>query len=300
MRSETSPLVVARAVELSLFTARSRPVPALKDFLQRAGTAEFRKALRPLVQFLGGASVRSRLANPSEAARYAADLLLELVCQEGIDPELLNLALDGAIWGGSEFVARGEPASPEHAAAWSEFLEEILPFWDFGRSSRQDDSSFPTTALTVPLAIEWPAKIRSDLFIGLCRLLETAIARGSLGDFCDIHFQVVEMLQGRTELGTPVRDPGKTLKITKEVEDATVKLARASVARVARWRQEGKTTEDLGWYGAIDGRESSRLITALIGVSHDRERLVREAAPLLDILADAGCTQLAAELPKPF
>lgn len=35
---------------------------------------------------------------------------------------------------------------------------------------------------------------------------------------------------------------------------------------------------------------------AIIDASHDRERLSRALTPLVDILADAGRTQIAAEL----
>jgi hypothetical protein len=296
LMSETRPKVVERALELCLYRARFHAVPALREFLSRVRDPAFRDAVRRLARFLGGASVRSRLADPPEAVKDAADLLEELICQDGLEPELLNLALDGAVHGGGEYVAVRRPASAELLSAWTEFLRDYLAFWDFDQSSGRDLPSFPVSELLAPLSNDWTSLLRSKVFLVASHGLEAATAKGSLGDFCDIHHYVVEVIEGGVTGGTAGPGLATGLRVTKEVEEGLVRLARVSVERVASWARKGKTTDDFGWYNAIDGSVSARLIRTIVDASHEREHLARQLTPLADILADAGRRRVAAEL----
>lgn len=135
----------------------------------------------------------------------------------------------------------------------------------------------------------WPAVLRQRLYENLADGLVHILRNGSLRDFCGLHFELCEELGSKptvepTQVGSPLSD------------SLLIRLCEESVERVVRWRKEGKWTRDLGWGSGLSGHDTAQLMQRAFENARDPAYFRRVLPPMIDRLADASCTQLAAEL----
>jgi hypothetical protein len=154
------------------------------------------------------------------------------------------------------------------------------------------------TPIMFVLEQRWPAHLRRGLYVALAENFVHVFQDGTLGEFCWLHFESRQELSGNIQ-GNKVPAPDQPAPAPLEVappDALLIRLCSESARRVARWRAEGKRTNDLGWATGLSGHETANLIRAAFDNGRHRAYLRRMLLPVIDTLADAGATECAAEL----
>jgi hypothetical protein len=298
IRSEPNPVVVRYAVDRLVEIVRAAPTPELPAFLNRAAAGGHGDALRRVAQVLGEAAVVAHQTSAGKRAGELADLLRQALASECPDADALGDFLEGALMGATDSVTRAEPRGPGAEDAWLRTVESLVAHWPFAASGKDDRERFPVHVLWSVIEGETSPEDRARVFLGLARTLETLLRNADLAAFCNLHFELNRLIAGWHQHipGQREREWRAGIPVSESVEDALRALCRASVDRVVAWKREGKTTDDLAWRSGLDGRNSAELVKSCLDASRDRERMKRGLIPLADVLADAGLTQVAADL----
>jgi hypothetical protein len=226
-----------------------------------------------------------------EVAEFFQDALAMDWPDAGALAELLGSALHGA----TDCLQRNE-ATPALDEAWLAAVNLIVGRWPFSQLASSNGGRFPVHALVSVLHRNLTPDLRMHLFLGLVPTFETILRTGDLPEYSDLHHELKGLIAGRHLPVRGAREWHEGILISGPVETALATLCRGSVERVAAWKAEGETTDDLGWIDCLDGRASAELIKSCLDASRDRPRMKRELAPLIDLLADSEERRVAADL----
>jgi hypothetical protein len=287
-------VVVQYGAERLVEIAFSGPTTEFSDLIRRASAGGYNEAVKELSRLLGGAAVRAKLSSPRGLARELDALLRDALALDWQDDGALIGFLAGVYFGATDVIPLGGTWPPESEAAWLEVVQAVASRWPFTRPGAADDGQFPVDSIfSVLIGVE-SEEARVRLFLGLLPTLETVLRDGVLADFCEVHFGLKGLVTGGDLVTRRGRERRRGLPASLPVEAGLLALCRASAERVARWKSQGKTKADLGWLSGLDGRDSAELFKCCLGASRDRNRIKRELAPLVDILASAGARSVAA------
>ena len=79
-------------------------------------------------------------------------------------------------------------------------------------------------------------------------------------------------------------------------DEVLVRLCKASADRVLEWALAKQTTNDLGWVYTLRGRDTAEMIRKTYENGRDVSYLQRSLPPVIDVLGEAGLTEVTAEL----
>lgn len=295
LKLETHPTVLRYAVDRSVDIVLATPMPEIPDFVRRMSKGGHADSLQKISHALGQAVAFRLLPSPDEAVCALEAYFRECIDLNWPDNVALSDFLDGAIQGIIDTVQNSEALSNEDIRRpLLEEIEQIVARWPFSKLAADDHDRFPVHALMSLFKNQASANERAVLFAGLADTFVTILRSGDLPAFCSMHHELKGVITGSHRY---LRDYGHVgLQMSETIEAVLPRLAMASVERVASWTREGKTTDDTGWFGGLDGRDSSELIKCFLDASRDKSRMKHLLRPTVDVLADAGKTRVSGEL----
>jgi hypothetical protein len=295
--AETNPVVLRYAVDRLVDLAWAKPTPEIPEFVRRSTAGGHADSLRRISHVLGEAVAHKALSSSGKKISVLEGYFRECLDMDWTDAVALSDFLYGALAGivdtvqNSETVLEGE--------VWRALLAEIdliAARWPFDALVANDHERFPVHVLLSLFRDKASADERSGLFIGLAGTFETILRSGDLPAFCTLHHELKGLIAGSHRFVRGGREKQEGLQMSEAVEDVLPRLARASVDRVASWKQEGKTTSDHGWIDGLDGRDSSEFVKFCLEASRDKLRMKRLLMPTADILAAAGKSRVSGDL----
>jgi hypothetical protein len=297
VRADARPLVVNNALRRSTYLAHFAAVPELRDFLARTDVGRFEDGIRYVAELLGQAAMVVGLENggSKQLATDVHTLFGEAIGRADIDGDVVNRILTGMLWGAAQYALNCESISPALAESWLRTVNDVISKWRFDRSQKDDGTLFPIHAMSNMLDSKSSPEVLQMLVEGTSRAFECLVRQGSLTDFFSIHHILSSTISGRAK-SVSVSACTRKILLSKPLEEILLSLCQASVDRVCKWKQEGKTTEDLGWGKALNGSDSVELIKIVIDATPDQNQLAVQLMPLADLLADAGLQGIAADL----
>ncbi|MEX2119725.1 MAG: hypothetical protein WD847_09030 [Pirellulales bacterium] len=296
VESEPHAVVVRYAVDRLVDLAWAAPTPELPTFMRRAAAGGHGDALRCVSRVLGAAAVRTSLLAQGSRVKELDEYFRQALALDWSDAAALTDFLHGALVGATDCFRGAGLKTAELEEAWLRVTDLVVARWPFGALNEAHGGRFSVHALLSVIEGDTSPEARGRLFLGLSPALEMILRNGDLGAYCELHFELKGLIAGKDWRARGRRESRDSVPISEPLEAVLLGVCRASVERVAVWKREGKTTNDLGWTSGLDGRDSTELVKCCLDVSRDRERMKRELMPLTDILADAGETGVAAEL----
>lgn len=293
LKQESDPVVLRYAVDRLVL---ANPASEIPDFVRRATAGGHADALRTISHLLGDAVAQKLLPSPNGRVIELESYYRQCMAFEWPNAEPLSDFLYGALRGIVDCAKTANTEPDGTWPAWLNELDQIVARWPFNMLNTDRDERFPVHVLLGLFKNNASAEDHARLFVGLAGTFERILRAGDLPAFCALHHDLKGLLVGtyRFARGGRVRQGG--LAMSAAVEEVLPALTKASVERVAAWKKEHKTTNDMGWRSGLDGRDSSELVKCCLDASLDRNRMLRSLIPLPDILADAGCLNVAAEL----
>lgn len=267
--------------------AASIPVPELEVLLRRATVEVLGRSVGWIGKILGQAAFRAQFPKPDDRVEELAALFQKFIAVSWQDANSFCDFLHSALFGALDAKPRTGFDQSKTAEAKLKVLELIVLHWPFGRLA-PDQERFPAHALFTLFEKQDTPDLQSQMFEALLPVFAEVLSSADLAAFCDMHHDLRRLLAGSWQ--------STALQMTASVESALPALCRLSVERVAAWKKEGRTTDDLGWLSGLDGRDSFDLVKTCVEVSRDRGALIKELIPLSDKLADAGYHRVAAEM----
>ncbi|WLD14362.1 hypothetical protein [Planctellipticum variicoloris] len=296
VESEDDPVIVCFAVEPLLAIADERRVPEVRTVLHRAQLGGHDESLDRAAQLLGTAriSVTQGVANESESE--LSQVLDEFLACDWTDRSAQMHFLNGVLFGALKALGALSEERQCVYEAWLCLVKKVVERWPFEAEVSGRVERFPLHAICSVIEAEPSVELKTSLFLQLLPVFKIILRLGAVSAFCQLHSDLKDMISGTQ---TPIH--GKEMELpgilaTGGTEQAFVELCKCSMERVVCWRQEGETTDDLGWISGLRGEESVELIKRCMAAAGDRERLRRELLPLVDALATAAQPELAADL----
>lgn len=240
---------------------------------------------------IGDSVVRYRAEG--EEARELADisewfetLKMEFNLEVSIRNDLAVSILDGA----KSRLGSLECRTRSHAKVWLALVEWGLNDWLASGEERNDD--LPVLPVSVMREMRWGRDEQLFIMQGLADVLLRIVSETELGAFYEVHYELRKLLEDEPEGRTVVSDRAAMMVLTPWL----LQVCRASAERVAEWRREGRTTNDLAYVFSVSGDNTKDLILRVFDSAIDRENVRRELVPVVDILADAGLRDTASVL----
>jgi hypothetical protein len=296
--AETNPLVVKYGLR-TLFDLRW---PNLAEFLdqllRRAMTMpELSDSVRQIGIQLGHAVMVHRCAQAASPRFEAMAAVFEGHKATPLETtQNADRFVDGVLWGATDFLKQAIALTDCHANCWLGIVNWAIGAWP-GFDARSDDDRFPLTPVSVGLEQSWPDSLQKRVYEGVGNPFLRILKEGTLGDFCSLHHAIDRDLEGKMRRSAVEQGSDVMIPIEPPFsDDFLVRLCQESVARVGEWRAEDKRTNDLGWAAGLSGHDSGQLIQKVIEHCRDRGYIRRMLPPVIDRLAEAGCSAVAAEL----
>jgi hypothetical protein len=138
----------------------------------------------------------------------------------------------------------------------------------------------------------WNDELQKYLLDGMAHILLRLLKETDLGGFYYVHYDLRKLL----------KDEGTGSGVEKErtlhhfSDENLVSFCRASAERVAKWRKEGRISNDVAYVFSLSGDNTGDLINLALETAADRNNMRRDLAPVIDILADAGLLEVASRL----
>jgi hypothetical protein len=290
---ETDPVVMQYGLQRLMDVTSSELPRLLGRLLERAmSIPELSETVRHVALQLGFSHMAFHTAEDSSDVSRSMSAIYE--AQQDLPdatPDARNQFITGVLWGATRFL-KGKELNSRHADGWSSIVAWAIEKWPLVAES--DNERFPFTPITVGMKQAWPSVLRRRLYDNLADGLLHILRDGSLGDFCGLHFELSEELGRPAVQGKPTEESAHGESPLSD--SMLIRLCEESVERVARWRTEGKWTRDLGWGSGLSGHDTAKLMHQAFENASDRNYFRRLLPRMIDRLADAGCTQLAAEL----
>ncbi|MGB2985220.1 MAG: hypothetical protein WBE26_05000, partial [Phycisphaerae bacterium] len=241
-------------------------------------------------QVLGNATLRARGDRESNPVLEGLATWCDEIRTEG--PRNSNTRLElihGVVWAAKEHLSGPTALTTQHADVWLGFARwGATEFFPAPAETRRHAAIMQ--AIMSVLEMNWPIAERRRLYDELGDVLERVIREGDLDEYSTLLFKLKEEVGGASSAeGGPARPVALS-------DELLLRLCRASAERVARWREQRVTTNDLGYVQALSGRDTAELIERVVQNARDREYVRRELPQVVDILATAGLTSLATEL----
>jgi hypothetical protein len=297
VQSEADPVVVRYAVMPLLQLAQTQQSPELGVLLERAKSGGHEESLGQVAEFLGAAYVL-QTTQPEYGGGQATSTLLDSALRSPWpDRQAQMQFLDGVLSGARQALPQLRTEEKEQGyEAWLHLVELVIVIWPFDDENQGDQERFPLRVICAVVEAEASVEQRTNLFLRLAPIFEAILRRGELAAYCQLHFDLKRFIVGGHSpiRGSQERQAGV---IAGEATDkAFAELCRASMERVVTWHHKGTKTDDFGWASGLRGEDSVELIERCIDASQNREYLKRHLLPLVDLLANAGQPERAADL----
>jgi len=205
--------------------------------------------------------------------------------------------IDGVLTGCTEYLANNK-RSNQHASRWLDLVRWTISQWPFVVVEAKDDNDrFPLLSVFRTLESRWPTEMRRMLYQGIMPSFIDVLKKGTLGDFCWLHFEVVRELEGDIQGNKAGPDQQLPTPMECAIGDQEIlDLCRAAVDRLGVWRAAGKMDERSGLDGRIVRRRNSEVDAQGVHFCPRQGYMRLNLPPLIDALANAGCSQAATDL----
>jgi hypothetical protein len=287
LATEKKPLLIDLGVKHVVSRTNESTVPELEVFLGRALTEPLGRPGEWIGKILGQAAFSAKIPNAGTRVQELAGLFHKFVAVAWQDVNSFCDFLHGALFGALDASPPSDIDQSTIAEAKLEVMQLIVTHWPFSRLMA-DKQRFPAHAVFCLFNKQGPPELQLQIFEAIVSVLEDVLRSADLAAFCDVHHELRGLLAGGRRF--------TALQMTEAVERILPTLCRLSIERVAAWKKEGRTTDDLGWLSGLDGRDSLDLVRTCVEVSRDRGSLIKDLTPLADKLADAGYHRIASEM----
>ena len=295
LQRESESVVLRYAIERVVQFCCDKAMPEMWDFLERASKGGHDESLEQLSRAIGHNYVASGQDSRTEGVAFLRSAFERALAMEWEDASSLASFLHGSLIGATEYLRSHPSDFGDLVDSWIDTMELCVAKWPFDRLL-EVEGKFPVTSLLASFDMKHAPGGREDLLWRLGHVFDAIVRSGDLPAYCDLHFGLRQILEGKWRTTDGSRRQEEGIAITPAVEDVLLMLCRSSVEQVVEWNRQSKVTDDLGWRSAIDGRDSAELLKLSLGLSRDKPRMKRELSPLVDQLADLGFTNLAAGL----
>jgi hypothetical protein len=281
----------SRSIEFSLghLLRLGRPgiTPLMKSIVERIDTLSDPSEIAHLIGGVVGNAVVRCIGNGesqtelAEITEWYSELCARRSCGGAVRLSLVTSILDSA----ETHLRSQKHLQASHAEVWDQMVTWGLSEWlELSAGTRFD---LPTLPITAVIEMRWTGEQKVRLLESSTHILMRVINESDLGGFYHIHLEFQKL-----------RRAYESDEVTSKMfsEDALIQFSKASAARVARWIREGKTTNDYAYWLSLVGDDTRKLILLTMDIAIDRERIRRELAPVVDLLADAGLRDIASQL----
>jgi len=290
--TEVSPHVVKHAIG-HVARTNSGDVPQEFELLfQRADSENFHKSFFKVGEWLGRQMIPSPGTPGDEPVNVNAEVLNDWLERPWRSDDLFRAFASGVLDGARDSLVLHKESKASVYQNWLDVVSTVIPQWRFAGTD-DDTKDFPIVAIRGVLENESSPDSRLSLFTSFTNSFIHLMRHGSLGVFSDIHHLIVDMIQGRSPHSERQQQP---MGISPHTDAILLRLCQTSVERIRDWKTKGKTTNDLDWGTALNGKESAKLIRSCLSVCRDPSSFATSAIALCDVLASAGQAGLSAEL----
>jgi len=297
LTSETVPRLIMRCLDLVF--GRQNKVKRIQEVLTRlpqlSGADELAGFLGRL---FGWTTIQSQSGeDPApELATIATNCDAVLSSPTALGPYTLAFA-HGAAWGALGFIRQTDPLTTAHAAAWVPFARKLVELAFVSRPLDAPLEGILQSVLSAMQQRRWPESIRTKLYDEMLPSLEAVIRSGSLGDVSWLHYLLTRELEGEfDDVGEEAGKQGAETVHLAPRDEVLVRLCKASVDRVLGWTRAKQTTNDVGWVFTLRGRDTAELIRKTYQFGRDAVYLQRSLPAVIDVLGEAGLTDVVADL----
>ncbi|NLS98066.1 MAG: hypothetical protein GXX96_38540 [Planctomycetaceae bacterium] len=298
IEAEMSPLVLNYALENLLQFLWPEMAQLLERLLFRAmPNSELAEIVNRVANQIGYAVVADR-GNEAAAPEFLAltDILSAHKSHPVENAQTEENFVNGLLRGSTHCLEESPMLTVRHAEGWLEIVNWGIQRWP-SFASGSDNDRFPLHSVFTGLWRPWPDPVRAYVYHELEDGLLHIVRQGTLGDFCMLHYELRNELEGKRRRQSVLQGSGKPALLESGFTDQyLVRFCQESAARVSRWRAEGKRSDDLGWMGGPSGQDTAQLIEKVIEHGRDRDYLRRMLPSIIDTLSEAECTTLAAKL----
>tara|TARA_R110002049_G_scaffold309101_2_gene516891 strand:+ start:13749 stop:16325 length:2577 start_codon:yes stop_codon:yes gene_type:complete len=191
----------------------------------------------------------------------------------------------GIIESAKETLASWEELYDQDKESWRTLVTWSIVEW-LGFDSEQQNH-LPVQLMTSIREMHWSTNQKRSLFEGFSASVLNILQNCELGSFYDMHHELRGVLEDE------VNDSVSTRYVR---DDLLLEFCAASAQRVANWRLEGRTTNDLAYRFSLSGTDTCNLMWLAFQSCRDRDNARRELAPAIDMLADAGMHDAASDI----
>jgi hypothetical protein len=248
-----------------------------------------------LGEVIGDAVIRYRASGEDrEELQAISEWFNEIRNERGMSVEVRKSLLTSLLNAAERRIALSEQQNKKHASEWVALTCWRIGEWLDSSADGEDTRHLPSGLVRFARHHMWSSKVLRYVLSELHALLIRIVRSGGLGEFYFLHFELNKNIENK-HIAEEISS-AKLPVVAFMSDDERLAICRASVNRVAEWRREGKTTNDLAYGSSLSGQDSKELILNCFKFANDRDHVRREFVTLVDALADANLRHVANEL----
>lgn len=293
---ETDSEMVSFCLNHLLQFGKSGLTPLMRGLLGRVNElSEPTKTSYLLGGVIGDAVIRYRAGGEEHEELQAISAWFDEIRSEpGMSVEVRQSLLTSLLDAAERRIALSEQQNKKYASEWVALTCWGIGEWLDSSADVEDTRHLPSGPVRFARHHIWSSDVLRYVLTELHALLIRIVRSGGLGEFYSIHFELTEHVENKYIANET--SSAKLPVVAFMSDDERLAICRASVNRVAEWRREGKTTNDLAYGSSLSGQDSKELIINCFEFAKDRDHVRREFVTIVDALADANLRHVANEL----
>lgn len=299
VESETDSEMIGFCLNHLLRFGRPGLTPLMQGILSRISTlSQPTDTAHLLGGVLGDAVVRYRAGvEELDELQVISAWFDEIRSERGLSVEVRQSLITSILASAERNIAMCEQPMKRHASEWVSLTNWGITEWLGLGADVHDTRHLPSAPVRFAREHVWSSEMLCYVLTELHDLLIRILREGGLGEFNSIHFELNEPVVNNDIVAETSKSSSGKLPVVAFMPDSQrLEICRASVDRVADWRREGKTTNDLAYGSSLSGQDSKKLLENCFDFSKDRNHVRRELVTIVDVLADAGVRNIANEL----
>jgi len=293
---ETDSEMVSLCLKHLLLFRKRGLTPLMRGLLGRVNElSEPTETSYLLGEVIGDAVIRYRASGEDrEELQAISEWFNEIRNERGMSVEVRKSLLTSLLNAAERRIALSEQQNKKHASEWVALTCWRIGEWLDSSADGEDTRHLPSGLVRFARHHMWSSKVLRYVLSELHALLIRIVRSGGLGEFYFLHFELNKNIENK-HIAEEISS-AKLPVVAFMSDDERLAICRASVNRVAEWRREGKTTNDLAYGSSLSGQDSKELILNCFKFANDRDHVRREFVTLVDALADANLRHVANEL----
>lgn len=298
--AETDSEIVGFCLRHLLRFGRPEITPVMQRLLRRINRLSNPTDTAHLIGgVIGDAVMRYRACGEEHVElRALSEWFDELRDDRGQSVEVRQALIVSILDAAERKIASCEQHTKQYATEWVALTNWGISEWLDSNADVCDSRGLPSTPIRFARQHMWSGAVLSYVLRELHDVLIRVLREGGLGEFYFVHSELNHEVENKYIIAeTGKRTSSGLPAIAFMSDDHRLAICRTSVARVADWRREGKTTNDLAYGSSLYGQDSKKLIENCFEVARDRAHVRRELVTIVDVFAaDTELRHIANEL----